>query len=123
MQKSETSSDLRLHAVLNALANGHRLKIIGWLADPKENFPEQRDADLIEDGVCVGFITDKTGLSQPTVTTHMQVLARAGLVTSKKVKNWVYYRLDDAVGQKFLNELGSIFRKKLSDPKSIEIQK
>ena len=52
------------------------------------------DGDLVEDGVCVGFITQKIGLSQPTVTEHMQVLAEAGLVTSKRIKNWVFYKPD-----------------------------
>ena len=33
--------------------------------------------DLVEDGVCVGFITKKIKLSQPAVTEHMQVLAAA----------------------------------------------
>lgn len=101
-----------IQEALSALANRHRLKIIGWLADPKANFPEQRDGDLIEDGVCVGFITDKTGLSQPTVTTHMQVLAKAGLVRSKKIKNWVYYKIDDEAGAKFLDELGYLLRRR-----------
>ncbi|WP_419721546.1 ArsR/SmtB family transcription factor [Pantoea vagans] len=110
--KTYSYNNSGLREALNALANQHRLKIIGWLADPKANFPEQRDGDLIEDGVCVGFITDKTGLSQPTVTTHMQVLAKAGLVRSKKIKNWVYYRIDDAAGAKFLDELGYLIRRR-----------
>jgi DNA-binding transcriptional ArsR family regulator len=81
-----------LNEALRAISNPHRLKILTWLIEPKKNFPPQSDGDLVEDGVCVGFITDKTGLTQPTVTTHMQALAQAGLVTSKKIKNWVYYK-------------------------------
>lgn len=88
------SADPSILPVLRALSNEHRLTIMGWLVDPRAHFPEQRDGDLVEDGVCVGFITQKIGLSQPTVTTHMQVLAAAGLVTSKKIKNWVFYSPD-----------------------------
>ena len=80
---------------LRALANPRRLAIVRWLADPTSHFPPQRDGDLVEDGVCVGFITRKVGLSQPAVTEHMQVLASAKLVSSKKIKNWVFYKLDD----------------------------
>ncbi|QSR19564.1 transcriptional regulator [Novosphingobium sp. KA1] len=79
--------------LLRALGNEHRLTILGWLSDPRAHFPEQRDGDLVEDGVCVGFITDKIGLSQPTVTNHLQYLSKAGVVTSKRIKNWAFYKL------------------------------
>ena len=81
-------------AALRALSNPRRMTIVRWLADPTAHFPPQRDGDLVEDGVCVGFITKKIELSQPAVTEHMQVLASAKLVTSKKIKNWVFYKLE-----------------------------
>lgn len=80
-------------AALKALANENRLQILHWLSDPERHFPPQEDGDLVRDGVCVGFITEKIGLRQPTVTNHMRVLQEAGLVTSKKIKNWVFYKL------------------------------
>lgn len=88
-------SDVNLSTLqgLKAISNEKRLTIITWLKDPTQHFPPQRDGDLEEDGVCVGFITQKIKLSQPTVTNHMQVLADAGLVTQKKIKNWVFYKL------------------------------
>jgi len=79
--------------ILKALSNEQRFVIVGWLADPRAHFPEQQDGDLVEDGVCVGFITEKIGLSQPTVTGHLNILANAGIVTSKRIKNWVFYKL------------------------------
>ncbi|MGA0615720.1 ArsR/SmtB family transcription factor [Paracoccus sp. KR1-242] len=79
--------------LLRALGNEHRLTILDWLSDPRAHFPAQRDGDLVTDGVCVGFITDKIGLSQPTVTNHLQYLSKSGLVTSKRIKNWAFYRL------------------------------
>jgi len=79
--------------ILKALSNEQRFVIVGWLADPRAHFPEQQDGDLIDDGVCVGFITEKIGLSQPTVTGHLNILANAGIVTSKRIKNWVFYKL------------------------------
>ncbi|SFO08380.1 transcriptional regulator, ArsR family [Candidatus Pantoea varia] len=80
--------------LFRALGNEHRLVMVEWLSDPRSHFPEQQDGDLVEDGVCVGFITEKIGLSQPTVTGHLQILAKAGIVTSKRIKNWVFYKLD-----------------------------
>lgn len=80
---------------LRAIANPRRLTILTWLANPTAHFPPQRDGDLVKDGVCVGFITKKIGLSQPAVTEHMQLLAAAGLVSSKRIRNWVFYKLKD----------------------------
>ena len=79
-------------SVLRALSNENRMQIMEWLLDPIPNFPPQKDGDLVEDGVCVGFITEKIGLSQPTVTGHMRVLTDVGLVESKQIKNWVFYK-------------------------------
>ncbi|MCB1351539.1 MAG: helix-turn-helix transcriptional regulator [Rhodobacteraceae bacterium] len=86
------ADDESILAFLRAVSNRHRLLILTWLLAPRQHFPPQRDGDLVEDGVCVGFITEKIGMSQPTVTGHMQILAEAGLVTSRRIKNWVFYR-------------------------------
>jgi DNA-binding transcriptional ArsR family regulator len=83
-------------AVLAALASPKRLQVLEWLRDPRAHFPPQRDGDLVDDGVCVVFIAHKLGVAQPTATTHMQALARAGLVTSKRIGQWTFYRRDEA---------------------------
>ena len=82
--------------VFRALASPKRLQILEWLRNPVANFPPQRDGDLVDDGVCVIFIADKLGVAQPTATTHLQALARTGLVTSKRVGQWTFYRRDEA---------------------------
>jgi DNA-binding transcriptional ArsR family regulator len=111
MKKPKDIDKDKLKDALNALSNTHRLTILTWLAEPRKHFPAQQDGDLVEDGVCVGFITEKIGLSQPTVTTHMQALAKAGLVTPKKIKNWVYYKLDDTAVERFLGDLARVLRR------------
>lgn len=90
---------------IKALANPHRFRMLEWLMEPEKHFPKQRDADLAKDGVCVGFLTEKSELSQPTVTSHMQKLAQAGFVTSMKIKNWVYCRPDRKRFAAFLKTL------------------
>jgi DNA-binding transcriptional ArsR family regulator len=82
--------------VLAALASQKRLQVLQWLKDPVANFPPQRDGDLIEDGVCVVFIARKLGVAQPTATAHLQALARAGLVTAKRIGQWTFYQRDEA---------------------------
>ena len=91
--------------ILKALANEKRLRIMKWISAPREHFPEQRDGDLVEDGVCVGFITQKIGLSQPTVTSHMKILEAAGLVSGKSIKNWVFYKPNKSRASKVLSQL------------------
>jgi len=81
--------------VFRALASPRRLQILEWLRDPVSHFPPQRDGDLVDDGVCVLFIADKLGVAQPTATAHLQALARAGLVTSKRVGQWTFYKRGD----------------------------
>lgn len=82
--------------VFSALASAKRLQVLEWLKDPAANFPPQKDGDLVKDGVCVLYIADKLGVAQPTATSHLQTLARAGLVTSKRAGQWTFYRRDEA---------------------------
>jgi DNA-binding transcriptional ArsR family regulator len=82
--------------LFRALANERRLRILAWLKDPRAHFPPQVDGDLVEDGVCAVFLADKLGVTQPTLSEHMQVLVRAGLVTSKRIKQWTFYKRDEA---------------------------
>lgn len=78
-----------------ALASTRRLQVLEWLKDPRSNFPPQRDGDLVGDGVCVLFIADKLGVTQPTATSHLQRLARTGLVTSRRIGQWTFYKRDE----------------------------
>jgi DNA-binding transcriptional ArsR family regulator len=82
--------------VFSALASDKRLQVLEWLKDPRAHFPPQKDGDLVKEGVCVLFIADKLGVAQPTATTHLQTLARADLVTSKRVGQWTFYKRNEA---------------------------
>jgi len=81
---------------LKALGNDRRLLILDWLKDPRAHFRPQVDGDLVEDGVCGLLIAEKLGVSQPTLSEHMRVLVQAGLVTPKRIKQWTFYRRDEA---------------------------
>jgi ArsR family transcriptional regulator len=83
-------------AILRALANERRLQILAWLKDPRAHFPPQVDGDLVDDGVCAVFLADKLGVTQPTLSEHMRVLVQAGLVTPKRIKQWTFYKRNEA---------------------------
>lgn len=82
-------------AVIRALGNEKRLAILEWLKDPRAHFPPQRDGDLVEDGVCSVFIAEKLGVSAPTASEHLKVLTASGLLSSKRIKQWTFYRRDE----------------------------
>src|SRR3569833_2150665 len=79
-----------------ALGNARRLQILDWLKDPRAHFRPQVDGDLVEDGVCGVLIAEKLGVSQPTLSEHMRVLVQAELVTPKRIKQWTFYRRNEA---------------------------
>ncbi len=81
---------------LRALANERRLTILEWLKDPRAHFRPQVDGDLVRDGVCGALIAEKLGVSAPTVSEHLKVLAQAGLIRGKRIKQWTFYKRDEA---------------------------
>jgi DNA-binding transcriptional ArsR family regulator len=81
---------------LRALANERRLQILDWLKEPRAHFREQVDGDLVEDGVCGLLIAEKLGISQPTVTEHMKLLVDIGAVRARRIKQWTFYKRDEA---------------------------
>lgn len=88
-----------------ALASERRLQILQWLKDPAANFPPQADGDLVEDGVCGVFIAEKLAVSQPTASEHLKILSQAGLVRAKRVKQWTFYKRDEARIEEIKREL------------------
>jgi ArsR family transcriptional regulator len=80
---------------MKALANSRRLAILNWLKDPAAHFPPQVDGDRVKDGVCGLFIAQKLGVSPPTASEHLKVLAQAGLVKGKRIKQWTFYKRDE----------------------------
>ena len=82
--------------LFRALANENRLLILDWLKRPTRHFPPQRDGDLINDGVCGLLIARKLKVSHPTASEHLKILAQAGLVRGKKIKQWTFYKRNEA---------------------------
>jgi len=82
--------------LFRALASDKRLLILGWLKCPRRHFPSQRDGDLVKDGVCGLLIARKLRVSHPTASEHLKILAQAGLLRGKKIKQWTFYRRDEA---------------------------
>ena len=94
-----------LDAALKAIAHPLRRRFLAWLKEPARNFPDQvLSHDL---GVCASQIERRAGLSQSTVSAHLALLARAGLVSSRKVGQWSFFRREERAVKRLLSTLGS----------------
>ena len=87
---------MNIAVAIRALANERRLQILEWLKDPTVHFPPQVDGDLVKDGVCGLFIAEKLNVTPPTASEHLKVLSQAGLLKSKRIKQWTFYKRDEA---------------------------
>jgi DNA-binding transcriptional ArsR family regulator len=86
--------------IFKALSNKTRLQILAWLKEPEISFPGQMEHVGFEDGVCVGQIQLKSGLTQSTVSEYLALLQRAGLVHSTRKGQWTYYKRNEATFEK-----------------------
>jgi len=87
---------MNLEPALAALSNARRLQILAWLKNPRAHFPPQVYGDLVKDGVCGVFIAKKLRVSQPTASEHLKILQQVGLVRAKRIKQWTFYKRDEA---------------------------
>ena len=94
---------MQIDAIHKALANPVRREILQWLRDPQTHFGHQQHG--LDMGVCAGLIDERTGLSQSTVSAHLATLQRAGLITSRRVGQWIFYKRDEETIQAFLNHM------------------
>lgn len=89
-------TDQQLVEALKAVADPTRLKILRLL--------KQKGHCSIgkTEGMCARDVEELVKLSQPTVSHHMAILKKAGLVHAEKQGLWMWYRRNE----KSLRELG-----------------
>jgi len=64
--------------------------VLRILNQPLKHFSHQESADPMEIGVCVQLIAEHFGVSQPTMSRHIELLKRAGFITAKRQQKWTY---------------------------------
>ena len=87
------------------LSNSTRVQILKWLKNPEAHFPPHQDIDHFDDGVCVGYIQDKTGLSQSTISTYLNSMQSVDLVIPTRHGKWTYYRRNEKMIKEYLESL------------------
>jgi ArsR family transcriptional regulator len=80
----------RLDAALKALACEQRREILAMLGECTPDFDKTCCAP---EELCACKLVERLGLAQSTISHHMSVLKRAGLVSARKDGLWVHYTL------------------------------
>jgi DNA-binding transcriptional ArsR family regulator len=88
-----------LTRILSAVADPSRRRILQAL---KERGGCSIDK---EEGLCASDIEQRIHLSQPTISHHMAILAKAGLVEAKKIGLWRWYRRNEITLRQFARSL------------------
>ncbi len=93
---------------IKALSNESRFKILEWLKHPEEHFDPQDHMPSkcdFQGGICVGSISEKTGLAQSVVSGYLVKLQKAGLLESHRAGQWTYYRRNEEGIKRFIEQL------------------
>jgi DNA-binding transcriptional ArsR family regulator len=97
--------DPSLDRALHAIADPTRRRILQVLKKPRGT-PKGK-LDTRTTGLCAGDIEERVGLSQPTISHHMAILTKAGLVEAVKQGQWRWYRRDDIALRQMIKTLRS----------------
>jgi ArsR family transcriptional regulator len=94
-----TDPNQTLNRTLHAIAHPARRRILQAL--------KERGASSIgkDEGLCASDIERRLHLSQPTISHHMSILKKAGLVEAKKLGQWMWYRRDENALREFVRDL------------------
>jgi len=93
------TTEQTLNRVLHAIADPTRRRILEVL--------KERGGCSIgkEVGLCASDIEVRIKLSQPTISHHMAILKKAGLVEVHKVGQWRWYRRNESALKEFTRVL------------------
>jgi DNA-binding transcriptional ArsR family regulator len=87
-----SSTEESLDRALRAIADPTRRRILQALKQVEAGAQARRvDAACL----CAGDIEARVQLSQPTISHHMAILTRAGLVEATKKGQWRWYRRNE----------------------------
>jgi len=89
------SADASLDRALHAIADPTRRRILRALKDGALEAKAAGKSAGTGSCLCAGDIEERVQLSQPTISHHMAILAKAGLVEAAKQGQWRWYRRNE----------------------------
>ena len=99
MYLAMSQAERNVDRILHAIADPTRRRILQAL---KERGGCSLDKDV---GLCASDIESRMRLSQPTISHHMSILKKAGLVEAKKLGQWRWYRRNEPAVREFARTL------------------
>jgi len=84
-----------LDRVLHAIADPTRRHILQALKEAPASKSGGQQAAATSACLCAGDIEERVHLSQPTISHHMAILTKAGLVEATKRGQWRWYRRNE----------------------------
>src|SRR6266403_563846 len=78
--KRDKPESYEMEFLFRALADRTRLRLLNLMGD---------------DEVCVCFLVEALGVTQPKVSRHLAYMRRAGIVTARREGKWIHYRLTE----------------------------
>ena len=100
-----TSTEESLDRALHAIADPTRRRILQALKQVEADAKARRAA-AASSCLCAGDIEARVQLSQPTISHHMAILIRAGLVEATKKGQWRWYRRNEKAIRSVVKTLG-----------------
>lgn len=90
-----------LDVTLHAIADPTRRRILHALKQPGS----PAATTMGKTGLCAGDIEERVHLSQPTISHHMAILTKAGLVDAVKQGQWRWYRRNEKALRRLVKSL------------------
>lgn len=92
-------AELNLDRFLHAIADPTRRRILRALQEKGGCSLDK------ETGLCAADIEQRVKLAQPTISHHMRILEKAGLVEAKREGHWRWYRRNEKLMAEMMREL------------------
>ena len=94
--------------IFKVLGNDVRYQILLWLKDPATHFGVDalRCTETgFDGGICVGEKKKKSGLAQSVISSYLNNLQQTGLIQSRRIGKWTYYRYHSGGVDKFIHQV------------------
>lgn len=88
-----------LDTALHAISDPTRRRILAALKE------RGGSGEAKNSGLCAGDIEERVSLSQPTISHHMAILTKAGLVDAVKQGQWRWYQRNEKALRRLVKSL------------------
>jgi len=99
-----TAAPTSLNQTLHAIADPTRRRILQALKQRGAGSSSTPAAGK-HGGLCAGDIEERVHLSQPTISHHMGILTKAGLVDARKQGQWRWYKRNEKALRRLVKSL------------------